>query len=436
MKNAKNVHIIGIGGIGTSAVAKWWLARGAKVSGSDMAQSEITDAAKEAGATIKISHKESNVPKDCDLVIYTQAIPESNSERKAAKSRGITLMSYPQFLGELAKSYRVIAVSGTHGKSTTTAMIAAVLTEAGLDPTVIVGTNVIGLNRGNVRIGEGDWFVVEACEYMASMLEIIPEIAVITNIEADHLDFYRDIDHIQETFQKWIDAMPEESQVFTLTGDEISSKLTIKNGTAFGIDARGPGEFTVGDEVFELQYPGEHNAINASAAVAVAKYLNIDSEVICTALRNFRGTWRRFEYIGNFDGADVYSDYAHHPTEINASLSAYRETFERRRIITVYEPHQHSRTHELFDDFKHVFDKTDVLILSEVYEVAGRTEEKYESSKDLADLIKKQNTVEEVIYAKDFDAVRDQINKIKTEGDVIIYMGAGAIDTLAREYKK
>ena len=437
MLDAKHVHIIGIGGIGTSAVAKWFLARAATVSGSDIHESEITNDLRKRGVDVRLGHFAENVPRACDLVIYSRAVDSTNVERQVASEQGIEERSYPEFLGELSKAHKVIAISGTNGKSTTTAMIASILIEAGYDPTVIVGTQVPGWRDGNLRIGESDWLVLEACEHLASMLHIYPNTAVITNIEEDHLDFYKDIDDIRETFQKWIDGKKTCSQVVLNRDDEQSQRMNAKYVSWFGVDGRkveqGKQVFDVAGVEVTLQIPGAFNAQNAAAALTAAHVVGVPDESALKALAEFKGTWRRFEHVGHWKGADVFSDYAHHPTAVQGSIEAFKEFYPSRRLVVVFEPHQHSRTHELFVGFVESFDHADELIVSEIYEVAGRTEEHFESSKDLADHVRNRGTIEKVLYAKDLSEAEDHLTYLVQPGDVIVCMGAGAIDSLARD---
>ncbi len=436
MLDAKHVHIIGVGGIGTSAVAKWFKFHGATVSGSDMAMSPILEELLERGITAKVGHFADNIPSDCELVIYSSAIPATNPERQTANERGIKEWSYPKFLGKLAATKKTIAISGTNGKSTTTAMIASILIEAGLDPTVIVGTKVPGWHDGNLRIGHSNWFVVEACEHMANMLQIRPDIAVITNIEEDHLDFYRDLTHIRETFQEWIDCKETCLEVVLNRNDAESAKLKAKYVSYFDFSSRetlnGFQRFETGGVDVELRIPGSFNAANASAALAVAHIAGIDDDIALKALRAFSGTWRRFESLGEYKGANVYSDYAHHPTAITGTIQAFKEFFPARRLLVVFEPHQHSRTAELFEEFAASFDATDALILAEVYEVAGRTEEKTVSSADLAEAIKSRNTVNDISFAKTYEELDALIQNQLQENDILVFMGAGTIDGFAR----
>lgn len=433
MKTVSSVHIIGVGGIGTSAVAKWWKHQGARVTGSDMHPSVIVDGLEAAGVKVKIGHFADNVPGDCELVVYSSAVPATNVERQAAAERGIEMMSYPEFLGALSKEHKTIAVSGTNGKSTTTAMIAKILIDADLDPTVILGTMSPDLPEGNLRVGKSEWLVIEACEHMGHMLEVKPQIAVITNIEEDHLDYYRDIDHIRETFQKWIDCEDTCSNIVLNKQDEQSQKLTAKYVDYFDVENRNVGDgvqtFDVAGVEVSLKIPGAFNAQNAAAALTVAHLAGVADDTAVASLAQFAGTWRRFEHVGVFNGATVFSDYAHHPTAIAGALAAYKEFFPEKRLVLVFEPHQYSRTAELFDGFVTCFSSADVLILSEVYEVAGRNEFAGKTSKDLAEAVK---DVSEVHYAQDLEKAESLVRDVVQENDVIVIMGAGDVDRIAR----
>ncbi|MBU0614414.1 UDP-N-acetylmuramate--L-alanine ligase [Patescibacteria group bacterium] len=437
MNEYKKVHIIGIGGIGTSAVAKFFLLKKAVVSGSDAHPSEITEELESMGAKVFIGHFSENITKDCDLVVYSRAVQEDNVEFVSAKKMGIEIFSYAQFLGKLAEGYKTIAVSGTNGKSTTSAMLAKILIDAGEDPTVILGTKSPDFPHGNLRMGGQEWFVVEACEYMASMLEIKPDFAIITNIEEDHLDYYRDIGHIKETFQKWIDSMPQGARVIINSRDLVSQSLSIPKKSIFDIEEReiGSGEqhFLVAGDPVTLKIPGEFNAMNAAAAMVTAKAIGIPAGKASDSLFGFKGTWRRFELVGEWQDADVFSDYAHHPTAVRGTIDAFKEFFHARRLIVIFEPHQHSRTKELFDDFVESFDSADSLIVSEIYEVVGRSEEKEISSSELVKEISKRKTINDVRFAKDYEEAESFLRDMVQAGDILLFMGAGTIDNLARK---
>ena len=444
----RNIHLIGAGGIGLSALGKLFLLQGVSVSGSDMVKNDEGKALESLGATIHLGHMASNISDEVDLIVYSTAVPEDNPERVEAKKRGVEQVSYPEMLGRVAKEYKTIAVTGTHGKSTTTAMIGHILVEAGLDPTVIVGSKMPNWEHGNLRKGQSNILVVEACEHMANMLHIHPDIGVITNVEADHLDFYKDVDAIISAMTKFAD----QSELTILNADDIHSKTTASNtmtktqlvGSEY-ISSRSLGsgvqsaQFDLEGTTIsvELSVPGQFNLQNALVASVVALELGVDPNEISQALKSFDGIWRRFERIGVWNGADIINDYAHHPTAIQATLEAAREFFPNRRIVLCFEPHQHSRTKELFDEFVSSFDNADVVILPEIYRVSGRTEDETISSKDLVKAIEARDhsdrNIDRVIkYAEDLDSAKLQLMSFIKPQDVLILMGAGTIDSLAR----
>ncbi|MBU0646638.1 UDP-N-acetylmuramate--L-alanine ligase [Patescibacteria group bacterium] len=439
------IHFIGIGGIGMSALAKLMKSRGHAVTGSDLVLSDITKDLEQFGIQVFEDHLAQNVPTDADLVVYSGAVPESNPERVQAKKLGIKQVTYGQMLGEVSKEYLTIAVSGTNGKSTTTAMLGKILEAAGFDPTVLVGTYVPGFAHGNLRLGQSRFFVVEGCEYQANMLNMEPAMIVLTNIEEDHLDYYRDLDHIRQTFQKFVDKLTGEGKCVVNARDPQSQKLTIQNPVTYGFqtkaDYKGWKRITaVGKQAFELakhgkiilQIPGEFNVENALAAAAAALELGVKFKDCQKALKEFPGAWRRFERVGEFMGATIISDYGHHPTAIEGTLKAAKEFFPKRRIILCFQPHQHSRTKELFDDFVKVLSKAENLIIPEIYGVSGRTEPEAAEISSL-DLVKKIPRSE---YAPDLPTAEQMLRDKIQKDDVVIIMGAGDVDQIARNLVK
>ena len=486
MLNYKKVHCIGIGGIHVSALAKLLLSWGVDVSGSDLEQSEITDELQKMGARIVIGHDKNNLQTEApegeqafarlqggdgvDLVIYSDAVSDDNTERVEAKRLGIRQVSSYEFIGELSKDYYTIAVSGTNGKSTTTAMLGLIMEAAGMDPTVIVGTKVNEWG-GNIRIGESKYLVTEADEYKAHMLKLHPKMTVLTNIEEDHLDFYKNLDDIVLHFKKYVKKLPDDGVLVYNEDDGVTA------GMLDGLSCRKMG-YGVGDgclklsrmssndsndEVFDvrLQVPGEFNKYNAAGAVVAARELEIDDEIIKKSLEDFKGTWRRFETVGEINGALVISDYAHHPTAVAGTIKAAREMYPDRRLVVVFQPHQHNRTRMLFDGFVAAFAKAmaaklvDVIIISEVYDVAGRTSgaDKDVSSKDLVEAIKKREKRKDpstrllrpssgqvgagkrerdVLCGGDLEETRGLTVQTVKPGDVALIMGAGSIDEVAR----
>ena len=422
---AKKVYFIGIGGIGISAIAKMFLIEGKKVSGSDVYDSKIIEELKNSGAEIEIGHSEKNLSKDIDLVIYTIAITPENPEFKQAEKLGIKMITYPQALNEISKEKYTIAVSGTHGKTTTTAMIAKIMIDAGLDPTVIVGS-LLKDTKSNFVAGKSKYLVVEACEYRKSFLNIEPDIAVVTNIDNDHLDFYKDIVDIQNAFGEFTEKVPEKGYIICDKEDKLVTDA-IRNSKAKIVFSN---QFS-GD--FKLKIPGEHNKKNAEKALAVAHLLEIDKKKAIKSLEEFSGTWRRFEFKGETkDGVIVYDDYGHHPTEIKATLKGAREFFSAKggsaygggdkKITVVFQPHLFSRTKLLLNDFAKAFDNADRVLLAPIYP-AREAFDPTISSEILADKIKSKKA----IPFKNFEDIEKYIKENLKKGDVLMTIGAGDV---------
>ncbi|MBI4592151.1 UDP-N-acetylmuramate--L-alanine ligase [Candidatus Uhrbacteria bacterium] len=438
----KHVHFVGIGGIGMSALAKWFLHEGVAVSGSDVHLSPFTHDLEMRGAKIFSDHAPTNISDNVDLLVYSPAVPATNLERVVSDERGIPSRSNFEILGELSKSFSTIVVSGTNGKSTTTAMLGLMLEAAGYDPTVLVGSIVPGFKDGNFRHGGGRFFVVEGCEYRANMLHLHPEMIVLTNIEEDHLDYYRDLTHIQETFQTFVDKLKGQGMVVVNADDVGSTVLNVSRPVTYG-SSRTNATYTftkrntsMGNQAihsnvgaFELQIPGEFNVYNALAATSAAMELGVPFETCRRVLKNFRGIWRRFERVGVWKGADIISDYGHHPSAVKQTVQAAREFFPGRRIVLCFQPHQHDRTKKLFDEFVQTLPLADHLILVEIYDVAGRNEEHDVSSKDLVVAIDKPNTT----YAANLEEAESQLRDVVQPSEVVLIMGAGDIDEVARK---
>jgi UDP-N-acetylmuramate--alanine ligase len=414
-ERAKNVHFIGIGGIGISAVAKMFLLEGKNISGSDMSDSEIISELSKAGAKISIGHDVKNLPKETDLVIYTIAITEENPEFIEAKKRGLQMITYPQALHEISKDKYTIAISGTHGKTTTTAMIAKIMIDAGLDPTVIVGSLLKDV-KSNFVAGKSKYLVVEACEYRKSFLNIEPTIAVITNIDNDHLDFYKDINDIQNAFGEFASKVPKGGYVICNIKDK-TVKPAIKEISSKVVDAC---EFR--NEKLKLKVLGEHNKKNSDMALAVAHLLGVPKNKAKKSLEDFSGTWRRFEYKGETkSGAIIYDDYGHHPTEIKASLKGAREMFPKQKITVVFQPHLFSRTKLLLNDFSKSFNDVDKVILAPIYP-AREPFDSTISSEILAEKIGNKAS-----SFKDFVSIEKYLIDSLSKSDILITMGAGDV---------
>jgi UDP-N-acetylmuramate--alanine ligase len=391
---SQRIHLIGIGGIGLSAIAKILLEEGYWVSGSDLQSSPLTENLEALGASIYKGHDSQNLG-PADLVIMSSAIPPDNPEVVAARQRGIPVIKRDQMLGRMMEGRYGVAVAGTHGKTTTTALIAWLLTQAGLDPTFIVGGVVENLGT-NAQAGKGEHFVIEADEYDYTFLGLKPRLAVVTVIEMDHPDCFRDLREVTEAFRKFVNLVPEDGSVVGC-GDEDRVRVVIQElagskgkrgrpqvityGLGRGMDwqaveirANGLGgsDFVALKErqpvgAFGLQLPGLHNVKNALAAIAVADHLGLDLAGVGTALREFRGTKRRFEHKGTAGGVIVIDDYAHHPTEIRATLAAARERYPDGEIWAVFQPHTYSRTRALLHEFAESFGNADHVIVVDIY---------------------------------------------------------------------
>lgn len=381
----KKIHFIGIGGIGVSAIARMFLLEGKEVSGSDRSKSVITDELEKLGATIYEGHAKGNVPEDCDLVVYTIAVGDDNPERGVCDNE----LTYPEVLGLISKDKFTIAVSGTHGKTTTTAMIAKIMIDAGLNPTVIVGSLLKDV-KSNFVAGDSKYLVVEACEYRRSFLNLHPTILVITNIEADHLDYYKDLDDIKSAFEEM--------------------KAKVQDGGVIITEK----EYSEAPHDFQLQAPGEHNIKNAQAAYMVGRELDIPEEAVRKSLAEFSGTWRRFDFLGKTkEGVLVYDDYAHHPDEVRATLKGFREKYPDKKILVIFQPHLYSRTKLLLNEFAKSFSDADRIIITPIY--AAR-EEKDESISHT--MLANMSGAEAV----------DRFDEIDIgDAEVIVVMGAGDI---------
>lgn len=413
----KTAHFIGIGGIGISAIARMFLLESPstllgvkkKVNGSDSTESEVTGELRKLGARIFIGQRTENIPVDCDLVIYTIAVTPDNPELAEAKKHGIPMLSYPEALGIISKEKYTIAITGTHGKTTTTAMVAKILIDAGLDPTVIVGSFLLDAKGGrtNFIAGKSKYLVVEGCEYRRSFLNLSPKILVITNIDADHLDYYKDLNDIKSAFAKLAGKLPIDGVL---------------------IDGKKYGSVVLPDD-FTLRVPGKHNLENAKAALAVAQALGISPSIALGALKNFSGTWRRFEYRGKAkNGTLVYDDYGHHPHEIEATLQGAREVFPTQKIVVVFQPHLYSRTKDHFAAFGRCFARADVVILLPIYPAREKDPGDI-NSRMVVDEIEKNG--KDAHIAETFTEAAALAEKLSSVGDLILTIGAGETNKVA-----
>ena len=451
-----NIHFIGIGGIGVSALARYYLEKGYQVSGSDLVSSEITQALKKKGAKIFVGkHRGKNLPKDTDLIIYSPAVQQNNPELKEATYRGLTPVSYPQALGELTKKHFTIAVCGSHGKSTVAAMIGVLLKKAGFNPTVIVGTKVKEFGDSNCRVGNSKYLVIEADEHFASFLNHWPKIIVLTNIEADHLDYYKNLKNILKNFKKFVSHLPENGILVANKDDKnirlLNSKFkSQKSKLQFKIQNYSIKEKEAGKLRKILKIPGEFNVSNALAALTVARVLKISDRISFKALSEYRGSWRRFDITKILypKPYTLISDYAHHPTQIKVTLEAAREKYlyppkfskkkfrrARRKIWCIFQPHQYQRTYYLWNDFVKVLSEApvDKLIITDIYDVAGREEKEIKQKVNSEKLIKAIEKPWAIYLPK--KKIVNYLNRNLQGGEVVIVMGAGDIYELSLKFK-
>jgi len=436
------IHFIGIGGIGISALAKYYLYNGHTISGSDLNYPIVFSKEEFKHITFYLGHKSRNLKNDVDLVIYTSAIKKHNPELLKAKKLNIPTLSYPQALGRLTKDYFTIAISGMHGKSTTTAMISNIFIKAKLDPTVIIGSKVRGFGKNNepsnFRLGKSKILIIEADEYKAGFLNHYPDIILITNIEEEHLDYYKNLNNILKTFKKFIQRLNFRKDLgelnkfrkyLVVNKDDKNILKIIKNRKQF-LKSIKIKFYSIKNKPknLKLQVPGLHNISNALGALTVANIFQIPQNVSLKALYEFKGIWRRMEYRGKVNGAKIFDDYGHHPTEIKATLQAGRELAKNNRLFIVFQPHQYYRTLTLFDKFLYSFDDADFVILTDIYSVAGREKEwikRKVNSKILKEELSKRKS--NVYYIKNFDEIIKFLKSNLNKNDICIIMGAGDI---------
>ncbi len=434
LEKAQQIFIVGIGGIGVSGLARILHERGKTVTGSDVSSSELTSALALEGIRVFIGHRRENLAQETELLIYSSAVPEDNPERREAEARHILQMVYPQALGELAQGQKVIAIAGTNGKTTVTAMVARILEAAGLDPSAVVGSKVLDWDS-NARSGAGEYLVVEADEYRRAFLNYQPEVAVITNIQEDHLDYYRDLRDIKKAFTEFVGKLkPGGTLVYNAEDDhtlEVAGQSQVKT-VSFAVHRAAE----VNEKNFRLPplvVPGGFNRSNAFAAAAVAQVVGVPNSVIASALAKFRGTWRRFEKLGRVGETEIISDYAHHPEGVRVTLETAAGLYGGEKVLAVFQPHQHNRTKKLFQKFVEVFADTPVqnFIISEIFEVAGREEAQDQdiSSNDLVREILARG--KKVQYAPDLEHCEKLVRRNLRGFRAVIFLGAGDIYKVA-----
>ena len=437
------VHFIGIGGISMSGLAKILHHKGFCVSGSDVRESDITKELSLLGMAVHYGHREENIPVKTEAVVYTAAVKEDNPEFQEALRRGIPLLSRARLLGQLMGDYNAaVAISGTHGKTTCTSMLSSILLEADADPTITVG-GVLPSIGGNLRIGSGEVFLTEACEYTNSFLDFFPTISVILNIEEDHLDFFKDLDEIRESFRRFVKKLPPDGTLVIHEGipnrEEIyegfEGRVILFGGEKGDIRADTPDPIQeggssirmriFGEETAEirLQVPGIHNIHNALGAAGAAFALGIDTKTIARGLSSYTGVNRRFEKKGSLGGIQIVDDYAHHPREIASTLAAARQ-LDPRRIVCVFQPHTYTRTRFFRREFAEALSGADLVVLSPIY-AAREPFDPEVRSRDILVLL--QEAGKEAYLFDSFDEIEDFLLETLREGDLCITMGAGDI---------
>lgn len=444
LKRYKNIHMIGIGGTSMSGIAEMLNNWGFHVTGSDRTESEATDRLVRDGIKVTIGHDPYAVD-DADLVVYSAAVKPDDPELKRAKDLGVEIALRADFLGEITKAYRnTICVSGTHGKSTTTSMVGLCFLEAGLDPSIQIGA-VLDEIGGNYRVGKSEYFVLESCEYVESFLKFHPKAAIVLNIDNDHLDYYKNIDNIKAAFGKFVSLIPDDGILVYNADDENSEDLSSHTGAktvTFGLKSKNanftarnikyndegyPSFDVYHNNVFyktmRLSIPGEHNVLNALACIALCNEYGIDRNDIKNGLAKFKGAERRFELLGECNGAKIYDDYGHHPSEIEAVARAMKNKHYNHSWV-VFQPHTYSRTKEHLQDFAKVLTEFDHIIVTDIY--AAREKDTYGvSSQDIVNEIEKLDR--KAYYISNFDDIVDFLKRELQEGDIVITQGAGTI---------
>ena len=432
-------HLVGIGGVSMSPLAEVLRKTGVEISGSDMNDSATVERLRSLRISVAIGHRAENV-RGADLIIRTAAVHDDNPEIAEAHALGIPVFERAQAWGSIMRGYKnALCISGTHGKTTTTSMCTHIIMAAQMDPTVMIGGTLPLLGSG-YRVGHGDTIILESCEYCNSFLSFFPTVAVILNIEADHLDFFKDLDDVEHSFRAFADLVPENGLIVA-NRDDANTMHTLEGETrpvlTFGLEEgdvhaanltwnHGLPTFDIiyRGEVFtrvDLHVPGEHNVKNALAAAAAAIALAVSPKAVSEGLNAFRGAGRRFEHKGTFHGAEVYDDYAHHPGELQALLTA-TQALGYERILCAFQPHTYTRTKALFDDFVKVLRQPDITLLAEIY-AARETNELGISSRDLADQIPGS------IYCPTLADVTAKLKELARPGDLILTVGAGDIYT-------
>lgn len=408
------IFCIGIGGIGMSAIAQIFKSNGHDVLGADMNPSQITEQLKDNGIQVHYDHSSELITTDLDLVIYSEAISTSNPQRVRAEEVGIKTINYAEALGEVSKGKKTIAITGTHGKTTVTGMLTTLFKETSFDPTIVIGSKSSDLNNQNFRSGAGEYFLTEACEYRENFKYLSPSILLINNLEPDHLDYFKTSENYYSTFQRFAEKVPVEGFIIVFAEDLKKLDTTTLKAKVIVLDE--PAKNT-----YKLQVPGTHNQHNALAAIEVAKKVGITEEEAVKNIQKFPGTWRRFEYKGDLNGAKLYDDYGHHPTEVKATIQAAREWYPDKHLTVIFQPHQYSRTREFFNEFTQSFSSATEALITDIYEARDSEEDKAATSAE-----KLAEAVSNARYIP-LDNIVEEIKKQASSEHIFLVMGAGNI---------
>lgn len=405
-----------------SALARLYHAQGYEVTGSDATDSPLLERLRDEGMGVFLGHSTLQVSPDTDLLVYSEAIPIDNLELQAARERGVACRTYFEALGDWSAQKKAICVAGSHGKTTTTALIARLLMQAYRDPTVVIGTQMRELEGKNMQLGEGDWMVVEACEYRRSFLHLHPQIVVLTNIELDHLDYYKDEKDYLSAFMEFIVKLPKDG-ILVANGEDLNVRKVAAEASCEVIYFDRMSSCL---EKLDLRLPGHHNKMNALAAFHLGLALGIEEDPMVEALNSFEGTWRRFEFKGHCNGADIYDDYAHHPTEIQATLQGAREKYPDHHLIAVFQPHQYSRTKYFLKEFGKAFSLADEVIIPNIYRVRDvEADVAAVSAQRLVEEIQKHHS--DVRLGEGLKATAADLKSRIGQNDLVLVMGAGDV---------
>ncbi|MBN2306520.1 UDP-N-acetylmuramate--L-alanine ligase [Candidatus Peregrinibacteria bacterium] len=429
LDNFRHIHFIGIGGSGISALAYLAMAHGLKVSGSDIAENPTTENLKKEGAIISIGHKKENLSPLAELVIYSEAInKDTNPEYLEAQKKQMPTLSYFKALGQLSEHKKTIVVAGTHGKTTTTAMLGQALISAKEDPTVVVGSRVPAFDNRNIRMGHSQLLVAEGCEYRRSFLNFKPFGVVLLNCELEHIDYYKNEKDYVSAYRELVEKIPKKGfLVFNADDPNCVAVSQSCAGKKMAVSA-------TKSEKLNLKIPGKFNQLNASHALKAAEQVTENMNLARRGIENFTGTARRMEVKGEKDGVLIIDDYGHHPTEIKATLKALKEKYNGRRLICVFQPHQYSRTHELLGHFTQAFTDADLVIIPNIFEARDTDEDKTKiSAEKLVESIGKNHP--DCRWGKDFGTTGEMLKKEAQSGDLIVTMGAGDVYQIGERFR-